>query len=452
MCYNIHLKGVDAVKKRILLLYLAILAVLLLSGCARTIDELYSPPKRSEEYSRLQSAIDIAMAGLEYSAPLTGENQQAVQMADLDGDGVEEYLVFARGNSEKPMQILIFTQQDDGNVEITEVITSNGSAFEQVQYEDIDGKPGLELVVGRQVSDQLMGSVAVYSFSSGRSERLLNAGYSRLLTMDLGGSEQKELLLIQRGEFDQANAIAVMYRYRSKTMVRSVEVELSRPANSVKRITAGKLQCGSLAVYVSSSTEESAIQTDILTLQDDRLVKIDVTDPQESVVQMLSNYYIYADDVDEDGIVEIPNLIPVRPVASVWNVEEQYVIRWFSVDRNGEQTDKLYSFHNISDGWYLELDSSWTRQITVNQVGSTYVFNLWDDGFGETTPGFVIYALSGSDRETQATENGRLVLSSSADVIYAARLESDLSDYGIDEEYLKRNFHVIHEKWKSGEM
>ena len=85
-------------KKKLLLQISVMLSALLLSGCAmRTIDELYAPPKRSEEYSRLQSAIDIAMAGLEYSAPLSGENQQAVQMADLDGDGVEEYLVFAKG-------------------------------------------------------------------------------------------------------------------------------------------------------------------------------------------------------------------------------------------------------------------------------------------------------------------------------------------------------------------
>ena len=436
-------------KKRILLLLGAMLAALLLSGCARTIDELYSPPKRSEEYSRLQSAIDIAMAGLEYSAPLTGEHQQAVQMADLDGDGIDEYLVFAKGNSDKPMQILIFAQHD-GDVEISEIITSNGSAFELVQYEDIDGKPGLELVVGRQVSEQLMGSVAVYSFSSGRAERLMNAGYSRLLTLDLGGSEQKELLLVQRGESEQANAIAVLYRYRAKSMARSVEVELSRPANSVKQVSAGKLQCGTQAVFVSSSTEESSIRTDILMLQDDRLKMVPVRGPMEETVQTLSNYYVFADDVNDDGIMEIPSLIPVRPVSVSWNMEEHHLIRWYSVDKDGHQTDKLHSFHNFSDGWYLQLDKDCVLQLTVNQVGSTHAFYMWDDGFGEVVPVFTIYALSGSDRQTQATEDGRFGLHSSADVIYAARLEAGAAEYGFDEEYLRTGFHLVHQEWNSG--
>ena len=439
-------------KKRILPLCGMLLTVLLLSGCARTIDELYSPPKRSEEYSRLQSAIDIAMAGLDYSAPLTGENQQAVQMADLDGDGVDEYLVFARGSSDKPMQILIFSQQDAGNVEITEIISSNGSAFELVQYEDIDGKPGLELVVGRQVSNQLMGSVSVYSFSSGRAERLVNAGYSKLLTLDLGGSEQKELLLVQRGESDQANAIAVLYRYRSKSMMRSVEVELSRPANTIKQVSAGRLQCGTPAVYVSSATEDSAIRTDILALNEDRLVRVQILDPQEEFVQTLSNYYVYADDVDDDGVMEIPSLMPVRPMATSWSTEVQNLIRWYSVDRSGAQTEKLHSFHNFSDGWFLELDSRWTERITVNQVGSTYAFYMWDAEFTQANPAFTIYALSGSDRDTQATEDGRFVLHSSMDVIYAARLETDLQEFGIDNDYLTANFHLIHQEWKSDGM
>lgn len=437
--------------KRKMMMLSMLLTALLLGGCARTIDELYSPPKRSEEYSRLQSAIDIAMAGLNYSAPQTGEHQQAVQMADLDGDGVEEYLVFARGESEKPLQILIFTQAEDGNVAITEVISSNGTAFDLVQYEDIDGKPGLELIVGRQVSEQLMGSVAVYSFSSGRAERLMNAGYSKLLTMDLGGSEQKEVLLLQRGESEQANAIAVLYRYRNKSMIRSVEVELSRPANSIKRVSSGKLQCGTPAVYVSSSTDDSAIRTDILALNDDRLVKIYVQDPLEDVVQTLGNYYVYAEDVDEDGIMEIPSLIPVQPVSATWNIDEQYLIRWYSVDQRGIQTDKLYTFHNYAGGWYLKLDSNQTGYITVNQIGSTYAFYLWDENYETASPIFTIYALSGSDRENQATEDGRFVLMKSADVIYAACLEHNAQGFDIDKESLINSFCLIHQEWKSGE-
>ena len=88
----------------------ALLAALLLcSGCMATVDQMYRLPKRSEEVANLQAAMDSAMDGLSYSAPLTGENQQTVQTVDLDGDGDLEYVVFAKGYSEKPMKILIFS-------------------------------------------------------------------------------------------------------------------------------------------------------------------------------------------------------------------------------------------------------------------------------------------------------------------------------------------------------
>ena len=116
-------------KKRIWLLLLIVLASILLTGCAlQTVDEMYALPKRSKEYDSLQSAIDSAMYGLSYSAPVSGENQQTVQMADLDGDGVEEYIVFAQGNSANPLQVLIFRQEEDGTCRLMEVIQSNGSA------------------------------------------------------------------------------------------------------------------------------------------------------------------------------------------------------------------------------------------------------------------------------------------------------------------------------------
>ena len=76
-------------KLKMILLFLV--AAMLLCGCAmKTVDELYAPPKRSPEYQELQNAIDGAMEDLDYCAPLSGENQQTVQMADLDGDGITD--------------------------------------------------------------------------------------------------------------------------------------------------------------------------------------------------------------------------------------------------------------------------------------------------------------------------------------------------------------------------
>ncbi len=439
-------------KKRILVLAAAMLTALLFSGCAlRTVDEMYRLPKRSKEYNHLQSAIDIAMAGLDYSAPLSGENQQTVQSADLDGDGKDEYLVFAKGTSENPMQILIFGQDEDGKVSIREVIAAKGSAFEQVEYVQINGIPGMEIVVGRQVSNQLMRRVTVYTFADGRSKPLMNADYSKLLTCDLNENGRSDLLLIQRGEVEIADAMAVHYTYRDGVMERSVEAKLSGRASAVRRIMESKLHGGVPAVYVASEVENNAIVTDVLALQDGKFTNICLSGNGGAGVHTLRNYYVFADDVDDDGVMELPSLISTQPVASGWHTEEQYLIRWYAMDLDGSMVDKYYSFHNYGGGWYLHMDSRWANRTTVYQVGNTYTFYVWDQEYSTATAVFTIFALSGSDRDSQATQDNRFALHQTDDIIYAARLESIATQYGITEDNLINSFHLIHEDWKTGE-
>ena len=74
------------------------LGLVLLSGCfVKTVDEMYALPQHSDEYYNLQQAIDAVMAGgASYCAPVSGVNQQSVQLADLDGDGIQELAIGAR--------------------------------------------------------------------------------------------------------------------------------------------------------------------------------------------------------------------------------------------------------------------------------------------------------------------------------------------------------------------
>jgi len=255
------------VKKRIMPVVVLILTALLFAGCTPlTVSEMYAIPKRSEEYAHLQSAIDMAMAGLSYSAPVSGENQQTVQMADLDGDGVEEYLVFAKGNTEKPMQILIFNQIGDGKCQISSVIESNGSAFERVEYVEIDHTPGCEIVVGRQVSDQLKGTVSVYTFRDGFAKQIMTSSYSRFLTCDIDGDDRGELVVVDSGESEFGRAVAMLYNYRSGEMERSAEVPLSCQVQDIRRISVGNLQDGPSALYIASGVNDSIV-TDVLALK-----------------------------------------------------------------------------------------------------------------------------------------------------------------------------------------
>jgi len=439
------------VKKKICLVWLA-LAALLFSGCGlRTVEEMYALPRRSYAYSQLQAAIDSAMSGLTYSAPVSGENRQSVQMADLDGDGVEEYLIFASDNSDKPLKVLIFAETGDGSCRLVETIECNGAAFEQVEYVQMDNKPGCELVIGRQVSDQVLRSVSVYTYSSGTAQQQLLIGYSKFLTCDLDENGRSELMVIRPGEEQTQRGMAVLYNFRGSQLERSTETELSKDPSNIRRISYGHLQCGTPAIFVASSADDIAIVTDIFALKDQKFTNITYSGEADTSIGTLRNYYVYADDIDEDGILELPGIIEMKPIASWQDQDQDFLLRWFSLDVNGLEMDKVYTFHNFGDGWYLELDSALATRITVDQRADIYFFNVWDAMYDKAKPVYTLYVLTGSDRDEESVRDGRFPLYRTETVAYAAKLESGAEEYGITEEALISSFKMIRQDWRTGE-
>lgn len=438
-------------KKKILFLVLTLTA-LLLTGCAmQTVEEMYAVPKRSAEYSSLQFAIDAAMVGRTYAAPVSGDNQQSVQMADLDGDGVEEYLVFAMANSDKRLQVLIFRQEEDGACSLWEVIESSGAAFEQVEYIHFDQVPGCELVIGSQVSDQVLRSVSVYSFSKGTAEQLLMVGYAKFLTCDLDGNDCKELLVLRPGEAEATRGMAVLYSSRGGQIERSVETELSKEVTHIRRITASKLQDGTPAVFVASSVDEKAIVTDIFALKEGKFTNISFSTEADTSIQTLRNFYVYAEDIDEDGVLELPSLLTMKAVSHWEDEEEKFLLRWFAMDLDGREVDKLFTFHYYVGGWYVQLDKEWASRVSVEQGSGVYIFYMWNESYQEATPLFTIYVFTGGTRDEDAVKDGRFAVYRTEGVAYAGKLEPAAAEYGITEEYIINSFRLIRKDWRAGE-
>lgn len=424
-----------------------VLALLLLSGCSlRTLDDLYQVPKRSDEFDDLQTVIDKSLGDLEYCAPLSGENLQTVQMADLDGDGVQEYLLFAKGTEEKPLQILIFRMEAGGYV-LSDTIQSHGTAFDLVEYARMDDSPGYELIVGCQISEQVARSVSVYSLQNGKAVPLMSANYTKFLTCDLTGDDRSELMVLRPGESDEDNGLAELYRFSSGMLARSDQISLSESADRLKRIEVGLLQDGQRAVYVDMAVGTGSVITDVFTVLDGQLYNISATG-----TQTLRTDYVYAEDIDGDDVVELPGLIGMRMPFGKETPSMQHVIRWYALTADAQQVDKWYTYHNLHGGWYITLDSVWAGRVAVSQQGSTYEFYVWDEAFSSARKLMTVCVFSGSDRKLQAALEERFVIYEDDTLLYAAKLEEAAAGYGISQKSLIGSFHLIHQDWKTQEV
>ena len=137
------------------LIVILLLILLLLTGCySFDSDDLYSLPQRSKEYRELQNAVETALGSGSYSAPVSGTNRQVIQQVDLDGDGQEEILVFCKKEGERPLKVLILHREADRYV-MSCTLEGEGTAFDSVQYAQIDGEPGLEILLSRRIGEQV---------------------------------------------------------------------------------------------------------------------------------------------------------------------------------------------------------------------------------------------------------------------------------------------------------
>lgn len=224
---------------------------------------------------------------------------------------------------------------------------------------------------------------------------------------------------------------------------------MSEPVDHIKRIMVSPLNDGLPAVYVASEVDGSAIITDIFAVPGGKFSNISFSNDAGTSVQTLRNYFVYADDIDNDGILELPSLIHVVNSANS-SQDIQYLIRWYAVSSNGAMTDKMFTYHNFVGGWYLELDGKLASKMFVTQLGNSYEFFVLPEG-EEPIKLMTVYGFTGQQREEQAVSDNRFVLYRTDSTVYAAHLEVASAKYGMSQESLKNSFHLIVQDWNTGE-
>ena len=424
------------------------LGITMLCGCVMTVDEMYCLPRRSEGYTNLQSVMESAMGDMAFSAPISGENQQPVQMADLNGDGVEEVIVFAKGTQEKPLHIMIFSREAE-NYQLYAAIDTTGTAFDRVDYVQLDDAPGMELIVGRQVQNQILRSLSVYGFSGSAPERLLTAGYQRYLTCEMnGGDEKKEIVTLGPGAAETDPAAVQVYAMMRGQLALAGEARASVPMDQVKRVVSGKLSDGKRAVFVSGDLADEQIQTDVFALSPGGVDKVTRSDGESMSVGKLDGGVILPEDIDHDGRMELPELVALHRADQQ---QQEYAIRWYTLNSQGEDATWQYTYHNFSQGWFLELDEAAVPRMCVKQDGDgQYGFYLQEGR--DLQKLWTIYVLTGQDRSAQAAQDYRFVLMKTDTVVYAGELEDAARLMGVNDEQLQQAFHLIQSDWNTGDF
>lgn len=449
--------------KRVLGCLVTVLCLLGLGGCVfGSVDEMYALPKSSEAYVNLQAKINQEKGSAEYIAPLSGENRQTIQLVDIDGDGNQEAVAFFRDvTSDAPLKIVFFRQDAHGEYQVYTRIEGVGTEIESIEYLDLGGAGGTDILVSWQVSATVH-SLVGYTLTDGQPVEIMRSGYSRYLTVDLDDDGQQEVILAQAESGTGAHLRIEYYDGREGRMEMTSVAPLSEGATDIQNWTSGQLADDVPGLFVTSYFGKDRLITDVFCLKDNQELKNLTMAPGSRRSETAFHYYagVQPEDIDGDGRIEIPVAQTVEAYGES-SADQFWWFHWMGCRSDGTRELVMTTYHS-GDGWYLELPESWTggdfsmrrqESSTVGVRSVSFALGVEDEEDPEkkVDPFLEICCLVGSDRTRQARQENRFILYADSTTIYTAEfLDSDW-DCGLTQEELKASFHADLDGWSTTE-
>lgn len=408
--------------KRICRYCALLLALFLLGGCSGlSAEDLYRVPEGTEDYYNLQTALSRIMTdGYSYLTPASGSRREAIQRVDLDGDGVDEALVFLH-SGDGGVQVYIFGKTG-GEYLPAAVLDGAGSSVASVDYEDVAGDSGPEILLTCQVSGAVPQALQVYEYDGREARSLLNTGCSEYTLADLDGDGRQEIFCITETE---SAANACYYDGTEKGISGGGSLRLSFPCDGLRRLRMAGLSDGQQAMLVTGSPEDGTLITDVLVAAEDGLRRVT---PRQAVLTLRSEADVYPADMDGDGAAEFP----CREPYSGGGEESVPFIRWYGLSSGGRVSSRLLTCYNAGAGWYFSLPEQWDGTVSAGDVSTEEAsgvsfYRLPEGKTGSASPErlLTVYCLRGGGRQSYVEAHGLTSLYSDGDVTYAVDLNDN---------------------------
>lgn len=436
--------------KKLVLLAGTVGLMLLAGGCGlKQADGLLALPKVPAEYVQLQRQLDEILAeGAAYAVAETGTNRQAVQLVDVDADGVDEALAFFQ-TSEGTYQVYAFRQEEESYRKIG-MAEGFGSTLRSIYYPvcGTEGQVALALCWGFDQPGSY--GMTVYGFDMTGMRMLLDIQYSDVAIHDITGDGVAELAF---GVKDSATGLFSVrtLQFQAGQYRTLFETPLCLEVKNVVSMSFSMLEEGRAALFVDSSATTGGYVTDLI-VYDGRLAANRTIDPSSGSGSATWRYAAATcTDVDGDGVPEIPVAHLFHREAT--ETEAHYRIDW--VDVLGEEARTVSgAFYHPGENWYLTWPASWEDEVRVDKGHLAYaeqtVFFVEDEESRTVLLNVWVFSDSSGNGTAGAARRYKSLAATANGLYYFSIPENeDNIPYLITEEMVLEAFHTIEASWRT---
>lgn len=394
-------------KKIILIISLLLTICLTFSACdfdIVSVDNLMRPPKLSGESRYLQAAFEKTVGESEtviMKNPITGNNRSSYLLYDIDGNGVDEALVFYSDYSvDEYAYFCLFKQANDEWVPVAD-IKGRADEIYEVDFSDINGDGVYEILVSwttfsstnSYVFDNFSNNkryLTVYSYNGSNAALIFSDFFSEMLVEDFNGDGSEEIFTVnidlsKSKERSMGRIISFDSGY---AVVHDTSFIMTSFINVFNLITDTVDKDGEkhTRIYVDGGISESGIVTEVVdVLHSDFEITLPLYESNTSEnLLTLRDTRIFSNDIDCDGVVEIPTTVPLTGGVIIrGDGEERGQLRmtlWSEIDKN-ILVDDIKCVYNANYSYIFKFPDEWINKIApvYNVKNATLTFYVLDD-------------------------------------------------------------------------
>ncbi|MBQ9808531.1 MAG: hypothetical protein IJM55_06650 [Ruminococcus sp.] len=358
-----------------------------LSGCTfgSSIDNLMAPPKLSMEQEQIYSALtDATGTSISLKYPKSGKYLSAFIVDDIDGDGVNEAVVFYERNGlgveENTLRINILDQYDGKWRSVCDT-AAEGAEIEKVIISKLGSNDRVNLIIGSSLINRSEKNVTIYSYDPG--EEHISSDFSGSCSFidvtDLDSDGENEFLLLA-GSAGGTPATAEVYKLDSGGTYHHYKTDLSGSFTEFDSLSYGDVSGGRRGLYIDAASGSGTIQTDIIYMDNTGLCKVFGTAEESSATVRLAG--CSSRDIDGDGVLEIPVQTIAPGYEEVPESEQMKMTQWKFVSKDNRLVQKYSSYYSLGNGYIFVFPEKWQNRVTVRRdaVNDEIVFCEYTDG------------------------------------------------------------------------
>ena len=442
--------------KKLLAFSLLCVMMVTFTGCDGLFaapNEVLNAPKLTGELEGLESAIENTIKDkYDFAYPSSGEYRTSCIQIDLDGNEINEVLVFYIPKTDGLLHFNLFVKNGVDWKSVGDVSLESASV-EKVFFKNLCGDGKLEIVIGTvgfSVADLRTKKAFVYSYDGEKIQpkfqenctdfalcNLLDDGYNQLMMVnvsltqpsaDNAATETKPVLRV-------ATARLISVADNSQNVRYCGEAQMESGILSIASSIQGKVD-GKPALFVDSNVGTNKISTSVFVFDKE---KSKLTNPLYDVMTNKTTLAtrpigLLCQDIDGDGNIEIP-------FSHNQDSDAQDVMVSWGRYQNGEMTVGSSGFYNTVYSYYFDIPTKWTDVTVVSENdGKTKIYSVSPSA--QMNGGAKLCTIEIKDKKSQ-TDNGKTAVYSTENYNFYLETASMPTEYSIGTEIIKSSFRVL---------